>query len=163
MTELNPSYGGPFVHKTNQVSPQDVMWRIMRKHPKAANSRIMKLFREEILDDSGLVAACIDAIGINCKSSIDRLRRENAERISPEAQRQRQLARTQLAKKIEVVAAKVKDNFIVAWAMASTFRDVEMMAKKAPQLSKLAKMGKPAQNVADVLDEAAVRKVIDGK
>jgi hypothetical protein len=40
MTDLNPSYGSPFVQGARRTSPKEVMYRICEEHPDLCAGRV---------------------------------------------------------------------------------------------------------------------------
>jgi hypothetical protein len=159
MSDLHPTYGGPFMHKIGQVSPHEVMKRIRDENPGARPAHIDKLWAEEIINDPDLNMASLLGFAINVRASIERLER------SPPEIRERRIA----AREIEVtavaskVSTKAKEDGVLEWCMTATFADVAKMAKAGSKLALLSKMGKPNQVVGDTLSRAAVAKVLGGK
>jgi hypothetical protein len=161
MTELHPHYGGPFIHKSYQVSPYDVMKDIIDTQGGMSGPKVQKIFVKRILEDEDLTHAVVSAFAVNVYSSIIRLmpvsKKETAKR-----QRAKEEERKTTARRVQEAVIKVK-HAMLSTVMESTFGQLAEMAKAAPQLAKISKMGRPSQLVSNVLSESAVLKILNGK
>jgi hypothetical protein len=161
MTELHPHYGGPFIHKSYQVSPYDVMKGLIETHGEMTGPKIQKMFVRRILSDDDLTNAVVSAFAVNVYSSIIRLMPVSRKKLN-EKIKAREEDRKTITKRVNAAVVKVK-HAMLSTVMGSTFGQLAEMARAAPQLAKLSKMGHPNVLVSYVLSESAVLKILNGK
>lgn len=92
MIDLQATYGGPAIHKTERLNPTEVIVRLIEENPGASRDVLEKLFISEIEDDPDYRTPVIKYFFINAWSGLHPLarrkvsKREIEQRIAEERQ-----------------------------------------------------------------------------
>lgn len=72
---LEATYAGPVVHKTEKVNPTEVISRLIRQRPRATKETIERLFIAEIEDDQKYMVPIVRYFFLNAWNSLHPVRR----------------------------------------------------------------------------------------
>lgn len=92
MIDLQATYGGPAIHKTERLNPTEVIVRLIEENPGASRDVLEKLFIAEIEDDRDYRTPVLKYFFINAWSGLHPLarrkvsKREIEQRITEERQ-----------------------------------------------------------------------------
>lgn len=59
MTMTNATYGGPAIHKTEQLNPTEIIARLIKEKPKASREVIEHMFIAEVEEDREYIKPCL--------------------------------------------------------------------------------------------------------
>jgi len=157
MTDLTPAYGLSYASKTRRSkSPEDLMREILEANPALPDEEIYEKFLARVRRSGPLIEICIKGFGVNILRAIRRLE-------SPESIQQRRAERKLMKadREQKVKSAVIETISWMAHAVFSlTFGEVGELARAAPHLKKIARMGKSDQRVSDVLTLAQLTKLL---
>jgi hypothetical protein len=166
-TDLNPSYGGPYVGGTHRANPKELMFRICNANPGISQKEAISTFKDEILVDEhlidamGLIDACLEYVGVLTYSAWLKLRPKPARpAASPAAASQPAAeARRATATTAEAIVRNIVEHRLLNGNLLldSTFREV---GKDNKRYAKLAKAGKPNQIVGKTLSMDQIVRLV---
>lgn len=105
MIELNASYGGPSIHKTERLNPTEVLISLIDENPSASRDVLKREFYERVHNDEDYLRPIIEYFFINAMNGIDGAKRRKRVPNSERAARIEaiKIEATKLAEKIKSV------------------------------------------------------------
>jgi hypothetical protein len=159
MTDYQPGYGSTYTKKSGQSNPENLLRRIRRENPKIDWDTEEKLFHDAVLDDPDMMRACANWVHVNAARNIERI----DEAPTPQQAERRREAHKQETEHRQKRAAGIVYHGLFYVIGQMTFNQVASLARNAPNLKRIAKMGKPSENVLEVLGADKLNKELGRK